>query len=95
VARKPRIDPVRWQPPPVDPLPRAPILRKLVWRLPARLQPQIKPEIWAVAFDPDDGAPVAGLRTAHPDFGAVAGMVEAVGKLGMGRSVLRPLHMWT
>ncbi len=65
-------------------LPRAPILRKLVWRLPERLQPQIKPEIWAVAFDPDSGAAVAGVRTAHPDFGSVTGLVEAAGKLWMG-----------
>jgi sugar lactone lactonase YvrE len=65
-------------------LPRAPIIRKLVWRLPDRLQPQINPEIWAVAFDPDTGAPVAGLRTTHPDFGAVTGVVEAAGKLWMG-----------
>jgi sugar lactone lactonase YvrE len=65
-------------------LPRAPIIRKLVWRLPERLQPQINPEIWAVAFDPDNGAPVAGVRTKHPDFGAVTGVVEADGKLWMG-----------
>jgi sugar lactone lactonase YvrE len=65
-------------------LPRAPILRKLVWRLPDRLQPQIKPEVWAVAFDPDSGAAVAGLRTQHPDFGAVTGLVEEAGKLWMG-----------
>ena len=66
-------------------MPRAPVLRKLAWRLPARLQPQIKPEIWAVAFDPDSGAAVAGVRTAHhPDFGAVTGLVEAAGKLWMG-----------
>jgi sugar lactone lactonase YvrE len=65
-------------------LPRAPIIRKLVWRLPDRLQPQINPEIWAVAFDPDNGAPVAGVRTKHPDFGAVTGVVEAAGKLWMG-----------
>jgi sugar lactone lactonase YvrE len=65
-------------------LPRAPIIRKLLWRLPARLQPQIEPEIWAVAFDPDSGAAVAGLRTKHPDFGAVTGLVEAAGKLWMG-----------
>jgi sugar lactone lactonase YvrE len=64
--------------------PRAPIIRKLVWRLPERLQPQIKPEIWAVAFDPDSGAAVGGLRTQHPDFGAVTGLVEAAGKLWMG-----------
>jgi sugar lactone lactonase YvrE len=65
-------------------LPRAPIIRKLVWRLPDRLQPRINPEIWAVAFDPDNGAPVAGLRTKHPDFGAVTGVVEAAGKLWLG-----------
>ena len=64
--------------------PRAPIIRKVVWRLPARLQPQIKPEVWAVAFDPDSGAAVAGVRTQHPDFGAVTGLVEAAGKLWMG-----------
>ena len=53
-------------------LPRAPILRKVVWRLPERLQPQIKPEVWAVAFDPDRGAPdrrpahqASGLRRRH------------------------------
>jgi sugar lactone lactonase YvrE len=65
-------------------LPRAPIIRKLAWRLPDRLQLQIKPEVWAVAFDPDSGAAVAGLRTKHPDFGAVTGVVEAAGKLWMG-----------
>jgi sugar lactone lactonase YvrE len=64
--------------------PRAPIIRKVVWRLPERLQPQIKPEIWAVAFDPDSGAAVGGLRTQHPDFGSVTGVVEAAGKLWMG-----------
>ena len=65
-------------------LPRAPIIRKLVWRLPDKLQPRIKPEVWAVGFDPDSGAAVAGLRTKHPDFGAVTGVVEAAGKLWMG-----------
>jgi sugar lactone lactonase YvrE len=65
-------------------LPRAPIIRKLAWRLPDRLQPQIKPEIWAVAFDPDSGAAVAGLRTKHPHFGAVTGVVEAAGELWLG-----------
>ncbi|MGH3595864.1 MAG: SMP-30/gluconolactonase/LRE family protein, partial [Mycobacterium sp.] len=65
-------------------LPRAPIIRKVAWRLPDRLQPQIRPEVWAVAFDPDSGAAVAGLRTTHPDFGAVTGVVESAGKLWMG-----------
>ena len=42
--------------------PRMPLLRKLVWALPDRLQPQIVPEVCAVAFDPDTGAAVAGVR---------------------------------
>jgi sugar lactone lactonase YvrE len=61
-----------------------PVLRKLLWTLPDKLQPQIKPEVWAVAFDPDSGEPVAGLRTTHPSFGMVTGLVEADGKLWMG-----------
>lgn len=64
--------------------PRAPVFRKLLWRLPDRLQIQLKPEVWAVAFDPDTGAAVAGLRTTHPDFGVVTGLVEADGRLWMG-----------
>ncbi len=43
--------------------PRSPALRKLLWKLPDRLQPQIKPEVWAVAFDPDSGE--RGRRPAH------------------------------
>jgi hypothetical protein len=59
-------------------------LRKLLWKLPERLQPQIKPEVWAVAFDPDTGDVVAGLHTEHPSFGMVTGLVEADSKLWMG-----------
>jgi len=62
----------------------APLRRKLLWKLPDRLQPQIKPEVWAVAFDPDSGDVVAGLRTEHPSFGMVTGLVEAGGRLWMG-----------
>ena len=65
-------------------VPRAPMLRKVVWRLPERLQPKIKPEVWALAFDADTGAVVAGLRTEHPDFGVITGVVEAADKLWMG-----------
>jgi sugar lactone lactonase YvrE len=64
--------------------PRWPGLRKLLWKLPDRLQPQIKPEVWAVAFDPDSGEAVAGLRTEHPSFGMVTGLVEAGSRLWMG-----------
>lgn len=64
--------------------PRAPWLRKLLWRLPDRLQPQISPEVWAVAFHPDTGAAVAGLRMKRPDFGVVTGLVEHDGRLWLG-----------
>ncbi|GAC1402378.1 MAG: SMP-30/gluconolactonase/LRE family protein [Mycobacterium sp.] len=64
--------------------PRSPALRKLLWKLPDRLQPQIKPEVWAVAFDPDSGEAVGGLRTEHPSFGMATGMVERDRKLWMG-----------
>lgn len=63
--------------------PRAPWLRKLVWALPDRLQPQIAPEVYAVAFDPDTGAAVAGVRMKRPDFGVVTGLVEHQGRLWM------------
>ena len=51
--------------------PRPPALRKLLWKLPDKLQPQITPEVWAVAFDPDEGEVVAGVHTEHPSFGAL------------------------
>ncbi|MFV9634110.1 SMP-30/gluconolactonase/LRE family protein [Mycobacterium neumannii] len=64
--------------------PRWPALRKLLWKLPDKLQPQIKPEVWAVAFDPDTGDVVAGIRCEHPRFGMVTGLVESEGRLWMG-----------
>jgi sugar lactone lactonase YvrE len=64
--------------------PRWPALRKLLWKLPDRWQPQITPEVWAVAFDPDTGEAVAGLHTEHPSFGMVTGLVEADDRLWMG-----------
>jgi len=63
--------------------PRAPVIRKLVWRLPERLQPKIAAEVWAVAFHPNTGEVVGGLRTKHPSFGMVTGVVESAGKLWM------------
>ena len=38
---------------------------------------------WAVAFDPDDGAAVAGLQMTRSDFGVVTGLVEHRGELWM------------
>jgi sugar lactone lactonase YvrE len=62
---------------------RAPWIRKLIWRMPNRLQPRVQPEVWVVAFDPDSGAVVDGIRTKHPDFGVVTGVVESAGRLWM------------
>ncbi len=61
--------------------PRAPWIRRLIWRLPDRLQPQIAPVVWAMAFDPDTGAAIAGVQMSHPDFGVVTGLVEHRGRL--------------
>jgi sugar lactone lactonase YvrE len=63
--------------------PRMPLLRKLVWALPDRFQPQIVPEVNVMAFDPDTGAAVAGVRMTRPDFGVVTGLVEHQGRLWM------------
>lgn len=63
--------------------PRPPWLRKVLWKLPDRLQPQIEPVVWAVAFDPDTGAAVAGIHMTHPNFGVVTGLVEHQGRLWM------------
>ena len=61
-----------------------PILRKILWRMPDRLHPKPESVVWAVAFDPDTGKVVGGLRTEHPSFGLVTGLVEADGRLWMG-----------
>ncbi|MHA3023350.1 SMP-30/gluconolactonase/LRE family protein [Mycobacterium sp. BMJ-28] len=63
--------------------PRAPVLRRLLWRLPAGLQPDMPSQVWAVAFDPDSGAAVAGIRGTDPRFGQVTGVVERDGRLWM------------
>lgn len=63
--------------------PRAPVIRKLLWRLPDRLQPQIRPQVWVLAFDADSGGVLAGVRSTRPDFGTVTGVVESAGKLWM------------
>ena len=64
-------------------MPKPPWIRKVIWRLPSRFQPKVEPEIWVVGFDPDSGEVVGGVRTTHPDFGGVTGVVETGGKLWM------------
>lgn len=63
--------------------PRAPALRRLLWRLPKPLLPKIKSQVWAVAFDADTGRAVSGIRMRHKEFGVVTGVVEADGRLWM------------
>ena len=64
-------------------MPRTPLLRKIIWRLPKRLQPKVQPEVWVVAFDADEGTAVDGVRTDQPGFGGVTGVVEHDGRLWM------------
>ncbi len=73
---------------------RSPLVRRLLWRLPPRFGPKPESIAWVVAFDPDTGDAVAGMRTEHPRFGQVTGMVEADGKLWMG-SIGGPAVAWT
>jgi len=71
----------------------APVIRKALWRMPSRLQPKPEAVVWVAAFDPDTGQAVAGLRTVHPSFSQVTGMVEAGGKLWMS-SIGGPAVAW-
>jgi hypothetical protein len=71
---------------PVNPVadwlaPRAPILRKLIWRVPYRLLPDVTADVWVVGFDAEDGRVLGGLRTKHPDFALATGVVQAAGRL--------------
>jgi len=70
-----------------------PLLRKLVWRLPAALQPKPEPVVWCVAFDPDTGNVVAGVRTTDPNFGIVTDAFEAGGRLWLG-TIAYPAVAW-
>jgi sugar lactone lactonase YvrE len=60
-----------------------PIVRKVLWRLPDWAHTKPEAVVWTVAFDPDSGQAVAGVRTTHPAFALVTGMVEADGRLWM------------
>ena len=56
--------------------PKTPAIRKLMWRLPYHWLPDVKPLVWLIAFDPDDGRVVTQLRQRHPSFGASTGVVQ-------------------
>jgi sugar lactone lactonase YvrE len=56
--------------------PKAPLLRKLLWRLPYEWLPDVKPLVWVIAFDPDDGRVLTQVRTSDPAFGSTTGVAQ-------------------
>jgi sugar lactone lactonase YvrE len=72
-------------------VPQPPILRKLLWRLPYGWLPDVKPVVWVIGFDPDDGHVVAQVRTRQPGFGSTTGVVQhgdRVWVAGIGASAI-------
>ncbi|GAA2994358.1 SMP-30/gluconolactonase/LRE family protein [Actinokineospora diospyrosa] len=61
-----------------------PVLRKLLWRVPERLQPKEKRTVWARALDFATGAVVRDFRGAVPDFHMVTGVREHRGRVHLG-----------
>jgi sugar lactone lactonase YvrE len=64
-------------------LPRHPVLRKVVWRLPDRLQPSPKRTVRVQAYD-DAGTVVHDLNGTHDDFHMVTGVREHNGVVWLG-----------
>lgn len=64
-------------------LPRAPVLRKVVWAVPERLQPQPKKIILLQAYD-DSGRLVYDIGSKHPDFFMPTGVREHNGRVWAG-----------
>jgi hypothetical protein len=56
--------------------PKAPILRKLLWLLPYGWLPDVKPLVWILGLDPDDGRVLTQIRNVHPSFGSTTGVVQ-------------------
>jgi streptogramin lyase len=72
-------------------VPKPPILRKLLWRLPYDWLPDVKPLVWVIGFDPDDGHVVAQVRSRQPGFGSTTGVVQhgdRVWLAGIGASAI-------
>jgi sugar lactone lactonase YvrE len=64
-------------------LPRAPVLRKVVWAIPQRLQPQPKKMIRLQAYD-EAGRLAHDLESRHPDFFMPTGVREHQGRVWAG-----------
>jgi sugar lactone lactonase YvrE len=64
-------------------LPRHPVLRRIAWRLPDRLQPSPKRTVRVQAYD-RDGTLVHDLSGTHHDFHMVTGVREHEGTVWLG-----------
>lgn len=64
-------------------LPRAPLLRKIVWAVPEVLQPKEKKTVWVQAYDAN-GALVHDLQTTHDRFYMATGVRELDGVVWVG-----------
>lgn len=69
-------------------LPRAPVLRRVAWALPQRLQPQPRRTVWVQAYQ-EDGSLVHDLQCTHPRFHLVTGVRERAGTVYLGSLVGR------
>jgi len=63
---------------------KAPILRKLLWRLPYGWLPDVEPVVWVIAFDPDDGQVLTQLHARHSAFGSTTGIVQEGSRVWLG-----------
>jgi len=63
---------------------KAPILRKLLWRLPYGWLPDVKPVVWVIAFDPDDAQVLTQLHASHSAFGSTTGVVQEGNRVWLG-----------
>lgn len=63
---------------------KAPILRKLLWRLPYGWLPDVEPVVWVIAFDPDDGQVLTQLHASHSAFGSTTGIVQEGSRVWLG-----------
>jgi sugar lactone lactonase YvrE len=64
-------------------LPRSPALRRAIWAMPRRLQPEERRTVWVQAYD-RHGIVVHDLQMSHPRFTTVTGVRESAGRLFLG-----------
>jgi sugar lactone lactonase YvrE len=61
-----------------------PVVRKVVWALPERMQMKDKPVVWVRAIDGATGRVVHDYRGVHPNYRLVTGVREADGVVYLG-----------